>query len=89
MALRFRLHLWDRTDRDDLAVTFNDHALDSLAPGAPSQESTGGQWLECHLQADQVERGENRVELLIRKRDESMRTPLTLDAVQLHVRHKG
>ena len=87
--LRFRLHLWDRTDHDDLAVTLNDHALDSLAPGAPLQTSTGGQWLECYLQADQVERGENRVELLIRKRDESMRTPLILDAVQLHVRHKG
>ncbi len=86
--LRFRIHFWDLTDHDDVSVKFNDHSLEDLTPGTLAQTSTGGHWLECLVDKDQVERGENRVELLMRKRNESMPTALTLDAVQLHVHHK-
>jgi hypothetical protein len=86
--LRFRIHLWDLTDRDAVTVMLNDHTLDDLIPGAPAQTSTGGQWLECPLDPDRVERGENRVELLVQKRDESVQTPLILDAVQVHLHRR-
>ena len=84
--LRFRLHLWDLADNDDLAVEFNHQPLHDLSPVDPIQTPSGTQWLECQLDPAQVKRGENRVDLMVRKRDESMPTPLVLDAVQLHVR---
>jgi hypothetical protein len=87
--LRFRLHLWDLAEKDDIAVTLNNGSLDNLRPAGPIQGTTGGQWLECLLHSDQVKRGENRVDLIVKKRDESMQTPLVLDAVQLRVHHKG
>ena len=87
--LRFRIHFWDLTDRDDVTVMLNDHTLRDLMAGGPAQTFTRGQWLECQLHQDQVESGENRVELLLKQRDESTHTPLTLDAVQLHVHHNG
>jgi hypothetical protein len=87
--LRFRLHLWDLAENDEVAVTLNNGTLDDLKTAGPNQETTGGQWLECLLHSAQVKRGENRVELRVKKRDESMQTPLVLDAVQLHVYHKG
>jgi hypothetical protein len=86
--LRFRLHLWEFTSNDDIAVKLNNEPLDDLKP-AGRQTHSAGQWLECQLRPSQVNRGENRVELVARKRDESMQTPLVLDAVQLHVHHKG
>ena len=65
----------------------NDEHLDNLSPADPNGTTTGGQWLECLLHSAQVKRGENRVELVVKKRDEPMQTPLVLDAVQLHVHH--
>ena len=87
--LRFRLHLWDFTHNDDIDVKLNNDPLKELKPAGPTQTPSAGQWLECRLDPAQVTRGENRVELMVRKRDESMQTPLVLDAVQLHVHHKG
>ena len=87
--LRFRLHLWDLAENDDVAVTLNNGPLDNLRPAGPNEATTGGQWLECLLRSAQVKRGENRVELMVKKRDESMQTPLVLNAVQLHVHYEG
>ena len=87
--LRFRLHLWGFTSNDDLDVKLNNEPLDGLEPAGPPQAHSAGQWLECQPRPSQVHRGENRVEIVVRKRDESMQTPLVLDAVQLYVRYKG
>ncbi len=88
--LRFRLHVWDLANKDDLGVKLNNEPLDDLRPDAPAQiPSAGqsGQWLECRLDPAKVNRGENKVELVVRGRDGSMQTPPVLDAVQLHVHH--
>ena len=87
--LRFRLHLWDLAENDDVGVTLNNGPLDNLRPADPNETTTRGQWLECLLHSTQVKRGENRVQLMVKKRDESMRTPLVLNAVQLHVHYEG
>ena len=87
--LRFRLHLWEFASNDDIEVKLNNEPLDDLKPAGPTQTDSAGQWLECQLRSSQVNRGENTVELVARKRDESMQTPLVLDAVQLHVHYKG
>ena len=83
--LLFRLHVWDFSGDDDISVKLNDQSLDGLKPAGPEQESDG-QWLECLLvDPTQVARGNNKVELTVEKRDESMQTPLILDGVQLRV----
>ena len=87
--LRFRLHFWDMAGNDDVAVKLNNELLRELGPDGPTQTASTEQWLECQLRPAQVNRGENRVELTVRKRDESMQTPLVLDAVQLYVHYKG
>ena len=87
--LRFRLHLWDSADNDDIEGKLNDGVLGDLTRAGPSQESTGEQWLECQLTPAQVKRGENKVELMMSKRDESKQTPLVVDAVQLHVQYEN
>lgn len=84
--LLFRLHLWDSAPNDDVAVKLNDRLLDGLEPAGLAQQS-GGQWLECRLNPAQVARGNNKVELTVTKRDESMQTPLILDGVQLRVHY--
>ena len=85
--LKFRLHLWEYSNDDDLEVRLNGDALRELQAAGPARKSTTGQWLECQLQPRQVRKGENLVELLLRKRDESIQPPIVMDAVQLHVRH--
>ena len=85
--LRFRVHLWDFANNDDMEVKLNDGLLNDFMRAGPSQMSTGGQWLECPLSPAQVKKGENKVEFMLRKRDESKQTPLVVDAVQLHVQY--
>ena len=87
--LQFRLHFWDLEPHDDIAVKLNDASLDDLIPSGPEQKTSTEQWLECRLNPAQVTRGDNRVELVVRKRDESASAPLILDSVQLRVRYKG
>ena len=84
--LLFRLHVWDFAPNDDIVVKLNDQPLDDLEPAGPEQESRG-QWLECRLNPAQVTRGDNKVELMVSKRDDSMQTPLILDTVQLRVHY--
>ena len=84
--LLFRLHFWDFAPNDDIVAKLNDQPFDGLEPAGPAQES-GGQWLECRLNPAQVMRGDNKVELMVSKRDDSMQTPLILDTVQLRVHY--
>ena len=83
----FRLHLWHSSEADDLDIRLNDQSLDDFAPDGANHSATGSRWFECVLNPSRVNRGENRVELLLRKRGDSINEPLVLDAVQLHVRH--
>ena len=87
--LRFRLHFWEFASNDDIDVKLNNEPLDDLKSAGSPQTHSAGQWLECLLRPSQVNRGENRVELVARKRDEAMQTPLVMDAVQLHVHYEG
>ena len=84
--LRFRLHLWDFSDDDEIEVKLNGVTLDDLKRDGHSQTSTSGQWLECQLTPEQANRGENIVELMVSTRDAAINTPLVVDAVQIHVR---
>ena len=81
--LRFRVHLWDAGEGDEIEVKLNGASLDDLKPAGATQ--AGSQWLECRLDPDRVKKGPNEVELLASKRDESMQTPLVWDSAQLHV----
>ena len=85
--LRFRLHLWHSSDADDLDIKLNEQSLDDLTPHGPNTTSTGSRWLECGLNPAHLNWGENRVELLLKKRGGAMEAPLMVDAVQLHVHH--
>ena len=87
--LRFRLHLWDLTDKDDMSVKLNGAVLSDLAPEGRLQAAPAQHWLACRLQAGQVRRGENQVEIILNKRDESVPTPLILDGIQLFVAHEN
>ncbi len=81
--LRFRLHLWDLTDGDELNVALNNRPLEEVQSVARTAQ--GGGWLECGLDPSQVRRGGNTLELKLSRRDESMQTPILVDGVQLHV----
>ena len=85
--LRFRLHFWGITNNDNIDVRINNVPLKDLKPAGPPQTRSEGRWLESRPKLTQVNRGENRVELMVMKRDESVQMPLILDAVQLHVHY--
>ena len=84
--LRFRLHLWDLVEKDEIRVKLNDAMLDDLMPDAPLQTTPAGYWLGCRLRPEQVRRGENKVEILLQRQGE---TAAALDSIQLSVRYGG
>ena len=85
--LRFRAHLWDLTSDDEVGVQLNGKPLQGLEVTDAFASPEEGQWLECDLTANQVERGMNSVELVLHKRAESQGAPLLLNTIQLAVRH--
>jgi len=85
--LKFRLHFWNFSINDDISVKLNDEVVEGLTPKGKNKTLLGGKWLECKLSADQVTRGENRVEIIMEKQDKTIDKPLILDAVQLHVNY--
>jgi len=85
--LRLRLHFWDITNNDNIDVRLNNVSLKDLNTAGSPQTRSEGRWMESRPKLTQVNRGENRVELMVTKRDESMEMPLILDAVQLHVHY--
>ena len=84
--LRFRLHLWDVADKDPMVVQLNGATLNDLEVGE-EQQGTRSRWLECQLRPEQVNRGENKVELLLEHRDDTAQAPPVLDSVQLAIRY--
>ena len=84
-SVDFRLHLWDYVPGDDVSVRLNGEPVDGMAPQDPGRKQEEGQWLQGNLNANQVRRGENAVEVRLRKRGESASSSIALDAVQLYV----
>ena len=84
-SVDFRLHLWDYVPGDNVSVQLNGEPVDGMAPQDPGRKQDEGQWLQGKLNANQVRRGENTVEVRLRKRGESASSSIALDAVQLYV----
>ena len=85
--LKFRLHFWNFSINDDISVKLNDEVVEGLTPKGKNKTLLGGKWLECKLSADQVTKGENKVEIIVKKQDKTIDKPLILDAIQLHVNY--
>ena len=82
----FRIHLWNHVPGDDIAVKLNGVSIDGLEPADPGRNPQQGQWLEGHLDAGQVKRGENRLEIAVEKRGESATSSVVFDTAQLRLR---
>ncbi len=83
---RLRLHLWELTASDEIAVRFNDVALNDLRPQKTLDAAPAGHWLECEVQPDRVINGENRLEISLNTRADSIAKPIALDCALLYVR---
>ena len=85
----FCLHLWDWVPGDDLTVKLNGASVDGLEPADPDRNPEEGQWLQGNLDAKQINRGENQLEVAMKKRGESASSPVVLDTAQLRVRFES
>ena len=85
-SLDFCLHLWDWAPGDDVDVKLNGAAVEGLAPADPDRNPKEGQWLQGQLEANQVNRGDNQLEVAVKSRGDSAASPVVLDTVQLWVR---
>ena len=84
--LDFRIHLWDHVAGDDIDVNLNGGTLGALEPADPGRSPREGQWLQGRLDPSQVRRGENQLQVVLKKRGESASSALAMDAVQLRFR---
>ena len=85
-SIEFSLHLWDWVPGDDLSVQLNDAAVDGLEPTDPGGKPEEGQWLQGKLDARQINRGKNQLEVGVKSRGASATSPVVLDTVQLRLR---
>ncbi len=85
-SIEFSLHLWDWVAGDDFSVRLNGASVDGLEPADPDRNPSAGQWLRGTLDARQISRGGNQLEVAVNKRGESASSPVVLDTVQLRVR---
>ena len=85
-SIDFSLHLWDWAPGDDFSVKLNGAAVEGLEPADPDRKPKEGQWLQGKLDARQIRRGENQLDVAVRNRGESASSPVVLDTVQLRVR---
>ena len=85
-SIEFSLHLWDWVAGDDFSVRLNGASVDGLEPADPDRDPSAGQWLQGTLDAKQISRGGNQLEVAVNKRGESASSPVVLDTVQLRVR---
>ena len=85
-SIEFNLHLWDWVPGDDLTVRLNGASVDGLEPADPDRNPEEGQWLQGNLDAKQINRGENQLEVAVNQRGESASSPIVLDTAQLRVR---
>ena len=85
-SIDFSLHLWDWVPGDDLSVRLNGASVDGLDPADPDRSPEEGQWLRVDLDAKQINRGENQLEVAVKRRGESALASVVLDTVQLRIR---
>ena len=85
-SIDFSLHLWDWVPGDDFSVKLNGVAVDGVQPTDPDRNPEEGQWLQGNLEAKQINRGENQLEVAVKKRGGSASSPVVLDTVQLRIR---
>ena len=85
-SIDFSLHLWDWAPGDDFSVKLNGAAVEGLEPADPDRNPKEGQWLRGKLDARQVRRGENQLDVVVTNRGESASSPVVLDTMQLRVR---
>ncbi len=85
-SIDFSLHLWDWVPGDDFSVKLNGAAVDGLHPTDPDRNPEEGQWLQGKLEAKQIRRGENQLDVAVQNRGESASSAVVLDAAQLRVR---
>ena len=85
-SIEFSLHLWNWVPGDDLSVGLNGASVDGLVAADPDRNPEEGQWLQGHLDARQINRGVNQLEVAVKKRGESASSPVVLDTAQLRVR---
>ncbi len=67
-------------------MKLNGAAVEGLEPADPDRKPKEGQWLQGKLDARQIRRGENQLDVAVRNRGESASSPVVLDTVQLRVR---
>jgi hypothetical protein len=84
--LDFSLHLWNHVAGDRVAVKLNGTSIPGLKPAEPGRNPERGQWLEGEVEARQVNRGENQLEVAVEERGGSASETLVMDAAQLWVR---
>ena len=84
-SIDFSLHLWDWVPGDDFSVKLNGAAVDGLEPADPDRNPKEGQWLQGKLDARQIRRGENQLDVAVQNRGESASSAVVLDAAQLRV----
>jgi hypothetical protein len=85
-SIDFSLHLWDWVGGDDLTVKLNGASVDGLEPADPDRNPVESQWLQGNLEAKQIQRGENQLEVAVKKRGESASSSIVLDTAQLRIR---
>ena len=82
---RLRLHLWELTASDEIAVRFNEVSLNDLRPKKTLDAAPPAHWLECEVRPDRVVHGENRLEVSLNKRADATGAPIALDCALLYV----
>ena len=85
-SIDFRLHLWYWVPGDDLSVRLNGAAISGLEPANPVRNPEEGQWLQGTLEARQVRKGENRLEVAVKSRGACAPCDVVFDTAQLRVR---
>jgi hypothetical protein len=85
-SIEFSLHLWDWVSGDDPSVKLNGVAVDGLQAADPGRDPAEGQWLQGKLDARQINRGENQLDVAVKERGGSASSPVALDTVQLRIR---
>jgi hypothetical protein len=85
-SIDFSLHLWDWVPGDDFSVKLNGAAVEGLEPADPDRNPKEGQWLQGKLEARQIRRGENQLDVAVQKRGESASSDVVFDTAQLRVR---
>ena len=86
--LDFSLHLWNHLAGDRVAVKLNGTSIPGLKPAESGRDPERGQWLRGEVEARQVNRGGNQLEVAVEGRGGSASETLVMDSAQLRVRYE-